>query len=66
MTPVEPKFPGGMAVAPELAPGGGCAHSACMCEIGLGRTYCCQACARASEESDSCSCGHFGCTACPG
>jgi len=59
---VKPMFPGGMETAPEVMPGG-CAHSACMCAVESGQTYCCRACARAGEESDACACGHFGCTA---
>ena len=59
---VKPMFPGGMETAPEVMPGG-CAHSACMCAVESGQTYCCRACARAAEESDACDCGHFGCTA---
>ena len=60
--PIEPKFPGGWELAPEITGGGGCAHSACSCGVEPGRTYCCQACARARDESADCACGHVGCT----
>ncbi|HSE95124.1 MAG TPA: hypothetical protein VLD61_04495 [Methylomirabilota bacterium] len=59
---VTPQFPGGMDVAPEVAPGGGCAHGPCTCAVEAGRAYCCRACARAGEDADRCRCGHFGCT----
>jgi len=53
-------------MAPEIMPGGGCAHDACLCPIpGPGRHYCSMACARAAQaavDSDLCPCGHFGCT----
>ena len=60
--PVQPKFPGGMELAPELAAGGGCANSGCSCSVEAGRRYCCAACARAGEDVPTCRCGHFGCT----
>ena len=50
------------AAAPEITGGGGCARSACSCGVEPGRTYCCQACARARDESADCACGHVGCT----
>jgi len=61
--PPAPRFPGGMATAPEVAAGGTCGHPACTCAVDAGRTYCCRACARAGEASADCRCGHFGCTA---
>jgi hypothetical protein len=60
--PIEPKFPGGWDLAPEITGRGGCAHSACSCIVEPGRTHCCLACSRAREESADCACGHFGCT----
>ena len=61
-TPTVPKFPGGMAAAPEVT-AGGCANPACSCLVDPGRAHCCAACARASEDADQCQCQHFGCTA---
>ena len=61
-TTTAPKFPGGMAAAPE-ATAGGCTNPACSCLVDGGRAYCCAACARASEEAAQCLCQHFGCTA---
>ena len=58
----KPVFPGGTASAPEAMPGG-CAHPACSCVAPAGQPYCCRACARAGEESETCACGHHGCTA---
>lgn len=60
---LEPRFPGGMMTAPEVAPGGTCAHPACSCAVEPGWAFCCRACARASEADDTCRCGHFGCAA---
>ncbi len=59
----DPTFPGGMAAAPELEPGRSCANPACSCLNVPGQTYCCLACARASDAADTCRCGHFGCAA---
>jgi hypothetical protein len=61
-TATVPKFPGGMAAAPE-AVAGGCANAACSCLVDAGRAYCCAACRRAREDAPQCQCQHFGCTA---
>ena len=60
--PPLPRFPGGMAAAPE-AVAGGCANPACSCLVERGREHCCRACARAGDSMEVCRCGHFGCTA---
>ena len=60
--PPVPKFPGGMAAAPEVT-AGGCANPACSCLVDAGRSHCCRACARAGDGADACHCQHFGCTA---
>jgi hypothetical protein len=60
-----PVFPGGTAMAPEVTPGGGCAHDPCLCPLDGGRRYCSLACARAARadaDTELCPCGHFGCT----
>ena len=65
MTQPPPRFPGGMEMAPEVTPGGGCTHDACLCGVEAGKRYCSLACARAaraSVDADACPCGHFGCT----
>jgi hypothetical protein len=54
-----------METAPEALPGG-CAHDACLCDVGAGARFCSLACARAAAgklDADMCPCGHFGCTA---
>lgn len=59
--PPVPKFPGGMAAAPEIT-AGGCTNPACSCLVDPGRAYCCAACARAGADAEACHCHHFGCT----
>jgi len=60
--PTQAKFPGGWETAPEITGQGGYAHAACSCLVEHGKTYCCRLCARATEETADCACGHAGCT----
>ena len=57
----EPVFPGGMERSPE-ATAGRCDHGACLCPAETKRRFCCFLCARPTEDSDLCDCGHYGCT----
>ena len=39
-----------------------CAHPACNCRVGDGKTFCSHYCADAGEEVEiACDCGHPGC-----